>query len=44
MEQNYGVLWSLAQAKMQAARQHFSVREFRQGLLSGVEHPRLTDV
>jgi glycosyltransferase involved in cell wall biosynthesis len=34
MEQNYDVLQSLAQAKMQAAREHFSVREFRQALLA----------
>jgi glycosyltransferase involved in cell wall biosynthesis len=33
MEQNYGVLRSLAQAKMQAAREHFSVRTFRGSLM-----------
>jgi glycosyltransferase involved in cell wall biosynthesis len=37
MEQNYGVLWSLAQAKMQAAREHFSVREFREAVLRAIE-------
>jgi glycosyltransferase involved in cell wall biosynthesis len=44
MEQNYDVLRSLAQAKMQAAREHFSVREFRQALLCGIENPSLTEV
>ncbi len=36
MEQNYDVLQSLAQAKMQAAREHFSVREFREVLFRGM--------
>ena len=38
MEENYDVLQSLAQAKMQAAREHFSVREFREALIHGMKN------
>jgi glycosyltransferase involved in cell wall biosynthesis len=37
MEKNYDALRSLAQVKMQAAREHFCVREFRETVLRAIE-------
>jgi glycosyltransferase involved in cell wall biosynthesis len=39
MEQNYDALRNLALARMQTAREHFSVREFRQAFLRAIENP-----
>lgn len=38
MERNYDALRSLAQSNVQNTREHFSVRKFREALLSGIEH------
>jgi len=44
MEQNYDVLQSLALARMQTAREHFSVRKFRESSYAESKTTRLTEV